>query len=108
MGWCLIILDETKNKPLRSRWVPSHTDIAKAKTKAERTDLKHNGEVDCPANMAIGLSLLEYTCTHSGDIQVNVGPSPTPTKKWVIARRRYDFFLQHTRCLGGRSKEPAG
>ena len=32
----LTILEETKNKPLRSRWVPSHRDIAKAKTKEER------------------------------------------------------------------------
>ena len=29
----LTIQEETLNKPLLSRWVPSHRDIAKAKTK---------------------------------------------------------------------------
>ena len=41
----LTIQQKTVNKPLRSRWVPSHRDIAKAKTKEERTEIKRNDEV---------------------------------------------------------------
>ena len=88
----LTIQEETPNKPLRSRWVPSHRDIAKAKTKEERTEIKHNYEVDRPAKMATGLPLLGYTPTHPGDIAVNGGPAPTPAKKWIIERRHYDLF----------------
>ena len=42
----LTILEETRDKPLRSRWVPSHRDRAKAKTKEERTKIRHNDKVD--------------------------------------------------------------
>ena len=48
----LTIQEETLNKPLRSRWVPSHKNIAKAKTKEERTDIKRTDEVDRLAKMA--------------------------------------------------------
>ena len=58
---CLTILEETKNKPLRSRWVPSHRDIAKAKTKEERIEIKRNNQVDRLAKMATGLPLPKYT-----------------------------------------------
>ena len=92
MDLCLTISEEAQNKPLRSRWVPSHRDIAKAKTKEERTKIKRNDEVDCLAEMATGLPLPEYTPTHLGDIAVNGGPTPTPTKKWVTERRHYDLF----------------
>ena len=88
----LTILEETQNKPLQSRWVPSHRDIAKAKTKEERTEIKRNDEVDRLAKMATGLPLPEYTPTHPGDIAVNGGPAPTQAKKWVIERRHYDLF----------------
>ena len=77
----LTIEEETRNKPLRLRWVPSHRDIAKAKTKEERTEIKRNDEVDRLAKMATGLPLPEYMPTHPGDITVNGGPAPTPTKK---------------------------
>ena len=33
------IQEETRNKPLRSMWVPSHTDRAKAETKEERMEV---------------------------------------------------------------------
>ena len=88
----LTILEETENKPLRSRWVPSHRDIAKAKTKEEQTDFRRNDEVDRLAKMAIGLPLPEYTPTHPGDIAVHGGPTPNPAKKWVIERRHCDLF----------------
>ena len=42
----LTILEETQNKPLWPRWFPSHRDIAKAKTKEERIEIKRNDEVD--------------------------------------------------------------
>ena len=84
----LTIMEETQNKPLRLRWVPSHRDIGKAKTKEERTEIKHNDEVDRLAKMATGLLLPGYTPTHPGDIAVNGGPA----KKWVIERRHYDLF----------------
>ena len=86
------IQKETQNKPLRSRWVPSHRDIAKAKTKEERTEVKRNNEVDRLAKMATGLPVREYTPTHPGDIAVDGSPAPTPAKKWVIERRQYDLF----------------
>ena len=79
-GFGLTIQEEIQNKPLRSRWVPSHRDIAKAKTK-ERTKIKCNGEVDQLAKMA----------AHKGDIAVNGGPAPTPAKKWVTEGRHYDL-----------------
>ena len=77
----LTIQEETQNKPLHSRWVPSHRDIAKAKTKEERTDIKRNDEVDRLAKMATGLPLPEYTPTHPGDIAVNAGLAPLLAKK---------------------------
>ena len=58
---------QTLPKPLRSRWVPSHRDVAKAKTKEEQTGIKRNDEVDRWAKMATGLPLPEYTPTHPGD-----------------------------------------
>ena len=64
----LTILEETQNKPLRSRWVPSHRDIATAKTKEERIEIKRNDEVDRLAKMATGLPLPEYTPTHPGHL----------------------------------------
>ena len=88
----IVIEDETVNKPLRSRWVPSRRDMAKAKTKEEREEIKRNNEVDCVAKIAIGLPLLEYTPTQPGDIVVNGGPAPTLAKKWIIERRHYDMF----------------
>ena len=72
----LTIQEGIKNKPLRSRWVPSHGDIAKAKAKEERTEIKRNDEVERLAKMATGLPLPEYTPTHPGDIAVNGGPAP--------------------------------
>ena len=87
----LTIQEEPQNKPLRSRWVPSHRDIAKVKTKEERTDIKRNDEVGL-AKIATGLPLPEYTPTHPGDIAVNGGPAPTLAKKWVIERKHYDLF----------------
>ena len=68
------IQEETRNKPLRSRWVPSHRDIAKAKIKEERTEIKHNDGIDRLATIAISLPLPKYTPTHPGDIAVNGGP----------------------------------
>ena len=88
----LTIKEETQNKPLRLRSVPSHRDIAKAKTKEERSEIKRNNEVDRLAKMATGLPLPEYTPPHPSDIAVNGGPAPTPAKKWVIERRHYDLF----------------
>ena len=92
MDFRLTIQEETQNKPLRSRWVPSHRDFSKAKTKEERTEIKHNDAVDHLAKLASGLLLPEYTPTHPGDIAVNGGPAPTPAKKWVIERRHYELF----------------
>ena len=77
----LTIHEETLNKPLRSRWVPSRRDIAKAKTKDEGTEIKRNDEVDRLGKMATGLPLPEYTPTHPPDIAVNGVPAPTPAKK---------------------------
>ena len=89
----LTIQEETLSKPLRSRWVPSHRDIAKAKSKEQRTEIERNDEVNCVAKMATGLLLPQYTPTHPGDIAVNEGPAPTLAKKWIIERRHYDLFL---------------
>ena len=88
----LTIQEETLNKPLRLRWVPSHRDTAKAKTKEERTEIKSNDEADGLAKMATGLPLPEYIPTHPGDIVVNGGPMPTPAKKWIIERRHRNLF----------------
>ena len=92
MALQLIIQEEARNKLLRSKWVPSHRDIAKAKTKDVRTEIKRNDEVDRLAKMATGLPLREYEPTHPGDIAVNGGPAPTLAKKWVIERRHFDLF----------------
>ena len=73
----LTIKDDTRNKPLWSRWVPSHRDIVNAKTKAERKEIKRSDEADHLAKMATGLPLPD----HQGDIAVNGGPAPTPAKK---------------------------
>ena len=89
----LTILEETVNKPLWSRWVPTHRDIAKAKTKEERMEINRNGEVDRLAKIATGLPLPDYKPTHSGNIAVKGVPAPTPAKKWVIERRYSDLFL---------------
>ena len=51
----LTILEETQSKPLRSTWVPSHRNIAKAKTKEERIEIKCNKEVDRLAKTATRL-----------------------------------------------------
>ena len=59
----IVIQDETVNAPLRSRWVPSHRDIAKAKTKEERVEIKRNDEVDRLAKIATGLPSPECTPT---------------------------------------------
>ena len=89
----LTILEETHDKPLRSRWVPSQRDIAKAKTKEGRIEIKRNDEVGRLAKMATGLPLPEYTPTHPGDIAVNGSPAPTPAKRWVIEKKRHcDLF----------------
>ena len=77
----LTIHEETRIKPLRSRWVPSYKDIAKAKTKEEGTETKSNDEVDRLAKLATGLRLPEYTPTHPSDIAVNGGRAPTQAKK---------------------------
>ena len=87
----LTIQEETRNKPLPSRWVPRRRDVTK-ETKEERTEIKRNNEVDRQAKMVIGLPLHEYTPTHPADIAVHGGRAPTPAKKWVIERRHYDLF----------------
>ena len=50
----LTIQEETQNKPLRSRWVVSHRDTAKAKTKEEQAEIKRNNRVNHLAKMATG------------------------------------------------------
>ena len=60
----LTIQEEVVNQHLQFRSVPSHGDIAKAKTKEEKMEIKRNDEVDCLAKIAIGLPLLKYTPTH--------------------------------------------
>ena len=47
----LTIQDEIATKPLRSRWVPSHEDIAKAKTKDERVCLARGAVGVCKAGV---------------------------------------------------------
>ena len=42
----LTIQEETQKKPLQSRWVPSHRNKAKAKTKEQRIEIKPNDELD--------------------------------------------------------------
>ena len=66
-----LIQEETRNKPLWSKWVPGHRDVAGAKTEEERMEIKRNDEVDHLAKMATGFPLLEYEPTHLGDIAVN-------------------------------------
>ena len=70
MNLRLTIQEETVNKPLQFRWVPSHTDMAKAKTKEEAMEIKRNDEVDRLAKIATGLPLPEYMPTYWGDIAV--------------------------------------
>ena len=77
--------------PLPSRWVPGHRDIAKAKTKEERTEIKRNDEADRPAKMATGLPLHGYTTTHPGYIAVN----GSLAKNWIIERRHNLFSRTH-------------
>ena len=89
----LTIQEDTLNKPLRSRRVSSHKDIAKAKTKEERMEIKRNNEVYHLAKIATHLPLLDYASTHPSDIAVKGCPAPTLAKKWVIERRHYDLFL---------------
>ena len=103
----LTILEETKNKPLRSRWVPSHRDIAKAKTKEERIEIKRNDEVDRVAKMAIGLPLPEYTPTHPGDIAVNGGPAPTPEKPWTALSTRSGCWRTRPGTWSSWTRQPS-
>ena len=89
----LTIQEEIVNKPLGSRWVTSHRDIAKAKTKEEAMEIKRTNEVGCPTKMATGLPLPEYTPTCPGDITAKASPAPTPANKWITEKRHYDIFL---------------
>ena len=91
----LTVQEETINKPLRSRRVPSHKDIANAKTQEERMEIRQNDEVDRLAKIATGLPLPDYTPVHPGDIAVKAPHQPRQ-KNGSLRGGTMTFFFRYT------------
>ena len=103
----LTIQKEMVNKPLRSRWVPSHADIAK--TKEERMEIKRNDEGDRlakklpPAYRSLATHLLTRVISPSRG-----GLHPSRQKNESSRGDTMTYFWVHTGYLGSPSKKPVG
>ena len=73
----------TAAKRLKSRWMPSHQDIARARDEQERLDIKMNELADRLAKKGTQLPAPSGKPQEAWSIFVAGGEAPTPAKKWI-------------------------
>ena len=73
----------TATKRLKSRWMPAHQDIARARDERERLDIKMNDLADRLAKKGTQLLVPSEKPQEAWSIFVAGGEAPTPAKQSI-------------------------
>ena len=86
------VCDKVQHKRVAAEWIASHRLESEARNAQEREQIWRNREVDLLAKMATSLLVPDYDPQHPEDIAICGGPTPTPSRKWILERRRVATF----------------